>query len=67
MLGPPMLPPWVRSIARLWPGRARGDVADAKVTFIAGPPRELLRIWAQQVNGEPTSPPAHEPVNDNRQ
>jgi hypothetical protein len=49
MLEPLMLRAWVRSIARLWSdGRAHNDVGDAKVTFIAGPPREFSRIWSQQ-------------------
>jgi hypothetical protein len=58
-----MLPPLVQSIARLWPdGRTRKDVAEPKVTFIAGPPHQILRILSQQPTVEPARSPADQPV-----
>jgi hypothetical protein len=58
-----MQEPWmVRLIERLWPaGRAGEDVADARVTFIAGPPREFLRVLSQQEISEPANPPTDKP------
>src|SRR5215475_10308902 len=69
---PPMVPAWVGSIARLWPdGRPRRDVADAQVTFIAGPPHQLLRIFSQQPTIEPArsakdQPVRHQPTRQSR-
>jgi hypothetical protein len=58
MLEPPLLPTWVRLIAQLWPaGRTGKGVADARVTFIAGPPGEFLRVLSQQKISEPAHPP----------
>jgi hypothetical protein len=56
MLGP-ILPAWVRSIARLWPNsQTLKNDGDGTVTFIAGPPHEFLRILSQQENGETQRP-----------
>lgn len=59
MQGPPAVGTWVRLIGRFWPaGRTSEDVADARVTFIAGPPREFLRVLSQQEISEPANPSA---------
>lgn len=58
MFEPPMLQIWERLIARLWlDGRTGKDDGDTRVTFIAGPPHEFLRVLSQQENIEPVSPP----------
>jgi hypothetical protein len=61
MLEPPMVRTWVRLITRLWRAGRRGkDVTDARVTFIAGPPREFLRVLSQQGISEPANPPTNQ-------
>jgi hypothetical protein len=67
MLEPPMQSTWGRLIARLWPdGRTGKDVADTRVTFIAGPPRELLRVLSQRENSELLVSPIDGPEADQK-
>jgi hypothetical protein len=62
----PILPAWVPFIARLWPNsKPRKNAGDGRVTFIAGPPHELMRIWSHQEIGEPT-PTADRPMADQK-
>jgi hypothetical protein len=63
MQEPAMVRTWIRLIARLWPaGRTDENAADARVTFIAGPPREFLRVLSQQGISEPATPPTDQPL-----
>jgi hypothetical protein len=58
MREPPVVRTWARLMGRFWPaGRTGEDAADARVTFIAGPPCEFLRVLSQQEVGEAANPP----------
>jgi hypothetical protein len=50
----PILPAWVPSIARLCPNSTRKSAGHGRVTFIAGPPHEFMRILSQHEIGELT-------------